>query len=130
MYEMSGTVKKIGEPQQFASGFAKRELILEEEKDSRWPNVVAFVFKKEGMTKIEGLKVGDRVKIGFAVDGREWTDPKSGNVRHFTDLTGLFVEPLSAAPAAPEADGGGEGRLPSYPPPMDGPSVDDEDLPF
>ena len=128
MYEMSGTVKKIGEPQTFASGFSKREVILEEDKDSKWPNVVAFVFKKEGMSKIEGLKAGDRVKVGFAVDGREWTDPKSGTVRYFTDLTGLFVEPLSAAPEAPAGDGAD--HLPSYPPPMEGPSVDDEDLPF
>ena len=128
MYEMSGTVKKIGDIQTFASGFSKRELVVEEEKDSKWPNVVAFTFKKEGMSKIENVKPGDRVKIGFAVDGREWTDPRTGAVRYFTDLTGLFVEPLAdipAAPAEPEAP-------PSASPFMSGPapSVDDEDLPF
>ena len=128
MYEMSGTVKKIGDIQTFASGFSKRELILEEEKDSKWPNVVAFTFKKEGMSKIENLKAGDRVKVGFAVDGREWTDPRTGAVRYFTDLTGLFVEPLAEAPAAPT-----EAEAPASSSPFmtePGPSVDDEDLPF
>ena len=28
-----------------------------------------------------------RVKVGFAVDGREWTDPKTGKVRYFSSLS-------------------------------------------
>jgi hypothetical protein len=128
MYEMSGTVKKIGDVQTFASGFSKRELIVEEEKDSKWPNVVAFTFKKDGMAKIENVKPGDRVKVGFAVDGREWTDPKSGTTRYFTDLTGLFVEPLAGIPDAPAEAEAPRSNSPLMTEPA--PSVDDEDLPF
>lgn len=128
MYEMSGTVKKVGEIQTFASGFSKRELIVEEEKDSKWPNIVAFTFKKEGMSKIENVKPGDRVKVGFAVDGREWTDPKSGATRHFTDLTGLFVESLADAPDAPAEPEAPRSSSPFMTEPA--PTVDDEDLPF
>ena len=128
MYEMSGTVKKIGDIQTFASGFSKRELIVEEEKDSKWPNVVAFTFKKEGMSKIENVKPGDRVKVGFAVDGREWTDPKSGATRYFTDLTGLFVESLADVPGTPDEPEAPRSFSPLMTEP--GPTVDDEDLPF
>ena len=128
MYEMSGTVKKIGDIQTFASGFSKRELVLEEEKESRWPNVVAFTFKKDGMSKIENVKPGDRVKIGFAVDGREWTDPKSGTTRYFTDLTGLFVESLADAPGGPAEPEAPPSSSPLMMAPA--PTVDDEDLPF
>ena len=102
MYEFTGKVKAVGEQQTFASGFSKRELAVEEEREGNWPNVVAFVFKKENATKLEGLVPGMRVKIGFAVDGREWTDPKTGKVRYFSDLTALRLEQLDASAQGPE----------------------------
>ena len=81
MYELTGKVKTVCEVQTFASGFTKRELVVEEEREGKWPNVVAFAFKKEKATLLDGLTPGMRVKVGFAVDGREWTDPKNGKVR-------------------------------------------------
>ena len=137
MYDMSGTVRKICDLQTFPSGFTKRDLVVEEEKDNpKWPNIVAFTFKKEAVGKLEGLKPGDRVKVGFAVDGREWTDPRTGATRYFTDLTALFLEKLTDIPGdsgdvsqvPPSQDFGGSTS--SYIPPVDAPSVDDEDLPF
>ena len=141
MYDMYGTVKKICETQTFPSGFAKRDLVIEEEKDGKWPNIVAFTFKKDAVSKLDDLKVGDRVKITFAVDGREWTDPRTQNVRYFTDLTALRVElqtanpfqgPDGAPPAAPGPSFMPPPPAPSFPSafPSDAPSVDDEDLPF
>ena len=102
MYEFTGKVKAVGELQTFASGFSKRDLVVEEERDGRWPNVVAFSFKKEHAAKLEGLALGLRVKIGFAVDGREWTDPKTGKVRYFSDLTALRLERLDETEPVPE----------------------------
>ena len=87
MYEFTGKVKAVGEVQTFASGFTKRELVVEEDREGNWPNVVAFAFKKDNVAKLDGVKPGMRVKVGFAVDGREWTDPKTGKVRYFSDLT-------------------------------------------
>ena len=121
VYEFIGTVKAVGEPQTFASGFSKRELILEEERESNWPNVVAFAFKKENAAKLEGLAPGMRVKVGFAVDGREWTDPKTGKVRYFSDLTALRLERLDCSAQMPE---------PAFPDDMT-PVVDvDGEIPF
>lgn len=136
MYDMSGTVRKICDLQTFPSGFTKRDLVVEEEKDNpKWPNIVAFTFKKEAVGKLEGLKPGDRVKVGFAVDGREWTDPRTGATRYFTDLTALVLEKLTDVPAGddysqvpPPSTAGG--TTSSYIPPVDAPSIDDEDLPF
>ena len=102
MYEFTGKIKAVGELQTFASGFSKRELAVEEEREGNWPNVVAFIFKKEKAAQLEGLAPGQRVKIGFAVDGREWTDPKTGKVRYFSDLTALRLERLDETMSAPE----------------------------
>ena len=102
MYEFTGKVKGVGELQTFASGFTKRDLVVEEERDGRWPNVVAFAFKKDNAAKLEGIVPGLRVKVGFAVDGREWTDPKTGKVRYFSDLTALRLERLDGEMPVPE----------------------------
>lgn len=106
MYEFTGTIRKVCDTQTFASGFSKRDLVVEEDRDTQWPNPVAFTFKKENTAKLDGLSEGTRVKIGFVIDGREWTDPKTGNVRYFTDLTALRLDLLndSSAPDAPADD--------------------------
>ena len=102
MYEFTGKVKTVGEPQTFASGFSKRDLVVEEEREGNWPNVVAFAFKKENVAKLNGVAEGMRVKVGFVVDGREWTDPKTGKVRYFSDLTALRLDCLDIAAGVPE----------------------------
>ena len=102
MYEFTGKVKTVGEVQTFASGFTKRELVVEEEREGNWPNVVAFAFKKDSVAKLDGVRPGMRVKIGFAVDGRECTDPKTGKVRYFSDLTALRLGRLDGAEGVPE----------------------------
>ena len=120
MYEFTGKVKGVGELQTFASGFTKRELVVEEERDGNWPNVVAFAFKKDNVAKLEGVKPGMRVKVGFAVDGREWTDPKTGKVRYFSDLTALRLDHLGDAEVVPKP--AEPNNLP--------PDPDDGDIPF
>ena len=102
MYEFTGKVKTVGELQTFASGFTKRDLVVEEERAGNWPNVVAFAFKKDNAAKLDGIVPGMRVKVGFAVDGREWTDPKTGKVRYFSDLTALRLERLDGEMPVPE----------------------------
>ena len=123
MYEFTGKVKGVGELQTFASGFSKRDLVVEEERAGNWPNVVAFAFKKDNAAKLDGIVPGMRVKVGFAVDGREWTDPKTGKVRYFSDLTALRLERLDETVPVPEVvvpddvtvdsvDLGDDGKLP------------------
>lgn len=97
MYEFSGVVGKVGEVQTFPSGFTKRELVVVEEKAGTWQNKVAFTFKQDRVGLLEGLETGTRVKVTFAVDGREWTDPKTRQVKYFHDLTGLKLEVMEKA---------------------------------
>ncbi len=85
--------------------------------------MVAFAFKKERVALLDGMVSGTRVKVGFAVDGREWTDPKTGKVRYFSDLTALRLERLDGEMPVPEVvvpddvtvdsvDLGDDGKLP------------------
>ena len=97
LFEFTGVVKKINEVQRFESGFEKRELVLTDDVGVQvnYPNLLCFIFKKERISLLEGLRPGQRVKVVFAIDGREWSD-SSGRVRYFTDLTGLKLEVLTA----------------------------------
>ena len=98
--------------QTFASGFTKRDLVLGEDvgTESKYPNHIAFTFKKDATSLLDGIREGQRCKVRFAIDGREWTNPQ-GQVKYFTDLTALKIEVLNSdgsstepvpAPAEPE----------------------------
>lgn len=113
MYEFSGKVHEVCEVQTFSSGFTKRELIVEEGGERQYPNNVTFNFKKEYAAKLDDVKAGDRVTVGFVLDGRSWIDPRTNKERHFSDLVGLSVRveertepkaPVVAEKVAPEGD--------------------------
>ena len=96
-FEFTGVVKKVNEKQVFDSGFEKREIVLTDDigVQVNYPNILCFAFKKERVPLLDGIKQGMRVKIVFAIDGREWTDG-AGKVRYFTDLTGIKIDVLAA----------------------------------
>ncbi len=112
IYEYTGVVEKVLDLQTFASGFTKRDVVLTDDvgSETKWPNHIAFTFKKDATSLLDGVRPGLRAKIRFAIDGREWTNPQ-GQVKYFTDLTGLKIEVLKEdgtstepvpAPAEPE----------------------------
>jgi len=93
-YEMTGTIKKIGDLQTFASGFEKRELLLNDE-DPRFPQDIAFSFTRDRTKLLDQFAEGDRVKVSFDIRCREFND------RHYIDLNAWRIErPADASPAA------------------------------
>jgi len=101
LYEYTGVVEKVRELQTFQSGFSKRTVVLTDDVGTvvNFPNHLAFTFKKERVSKLDNVNPGMRVKIVFAIDGREFEG------RDYTDLTGIKLDVLaggqSAAPAKP-----------------------------
>ena len=97
IYEYTGVIEKVLPTQSFASGFSKRDVVMTDDvgSDSKWPNHIAFTFKKDAASVLDTVKEGQRAKIRFAIDGREWTNPQ-GQVKYFTDRTGLKLEVLNA----------------------------------
>ena len=126
IFEVKGIVKKVNEIQHFESGFEKRELVLTDDVGTQvaYPNIMCFAFKQERMKMIEGVNVGQRVKVVFAIDGREWTD-KTGKVRYFTDLTGIKLEVLDGVNEG-ENQGAENGEDPS----QETPTNEADDLPY
>lgn len=112
-FELTGTVKEIFDEQTFASGFNKREFVVTTEAD-KFPQDIKFECLKDKVELVNQLKKGDKVKVTFDVNGREW------NGKYFVNLAAWKVEAGAAAAAADDE-----------PPPYDpGDEILDEEPPF
>ena len=123
--EVQGKIKLIGETQTFgANGFRKRELVVTTEEQYPQPIMVEFVQDKSDL--LDNFKVGQDVKIGVNIKGREWVSPQ-GETKYFNSIQGWRIENLQAgtpgAPnVAPPAD--------QFEPAKDLNDEDFDDLPF
>lgn len=127
-FELEGTVKVISEVQTFASGFSKREFVVEVE-DGKYPQAIKFECVKEKTSLTDGLSEGDPVKVTFDIRGNEY------NGRYYVNLNAWKVERAGAGGGAAPVEEMGfadEGAPPSHlsePPGGLGQEADD-DIPF
>ena len=125
MYKSTGVVKTIGPTVNVTEKFSKREFVIEV-KDGMYPQVIQFQMAQDKCSLLDTISVGREVEVSFGIKGREWTDPKTGQVKVFNTLDAFRIEAIaSAAPqpvpvAAPPAMPVATATAPS----------DDEELPF
>ena len=117
--EISGKIHRISEAQQLTERFRKREFVVELAENPRYPQFVQFQLTGDRCEKIDGLKVGDAVRVEFSLRGREWTSP-SGDVKYFNSLDVWRIDPIGGSTARDA-----EPPLPDTPPPGVG-----DDVPF
>jgi hypothetical protein len=117
-YELTGTIKKIFDRQDFSSGFYKQEFVVTTE--DRFPQDIKLDCLKEKVDLLQGFEEGSAVKVAFDIRGREY------NERFYVDLAAWKIEaadageqPRANAPAKPA-----ERRKSEEPPPWD------DDVPF
>ena len=84
-YEISGQLHQIQPARRLSGGKRLRSFVL------RWPDgdnwsVAELTFKGDNVVTLDGYRVGESVVATFSVEGREWTNPRSGDTRVFTDL--------------------------------------------
>ena len=116
--ELVGKVKVIGETQTFGEkGFKKRELVITT-TDEQYPQDILIEFVQDNCSKLDNYKLGDGVKVGINVRGREWTNPK-GEVKYFNSLQGWRIEDAGeSTPNQPNLE------------PVDNTKEVEDDLPF
>ena len=84
--ETDGTVKVIYDTQTFASGFAKREFVIEV-PDGKYPQMLKFECVKDKVSMLDNVKVGDNVSVSFDIRGSEYKE------RFYVNLVAWKVEP-------------------------------------
>ena len=88
--EVQGTIKVIGETQTFgASGFKKREVVIETDEQYKQSILIEFVQDKTEL--LDKFQVGKGVKIGVNLRGREWVNPQ-GETKYFNSIQGWRID--------------------------------------
>lgn len=88
--EVQGKVKLIGSTATFgAKDFAKRELVVT--TDEQYPQHIMIEFVQDNVDLLDKFDVGQNVKVGINLRGREWTNPQ-GEAKYFNSLQGWRIE--------------------------------------
>lgn len=123
--EIIGKIKWIDETKEYGSnGFKKRELVVTTEE--QYPQHILVEFIQDKCEILNSFQIGNNVKIGINLKGREWTNPE-GQVKYFNSVQGWRIDII---------DGEISQELPPIPPPISSENIDEnkteeeDDLPF
>ena len=83
-YELTGAIRLINDTQTFASGFAKREFVVE--TGDKYPQMIKLEVVKDKTTELDKLRVNDVVNVSFDIRGSEYKE------RHYVNLVAWKVE--------------------------------------
>ena len=72
-FELEGILKHVYDVQTFASGFSKREFVVEV-ADSKFPQMIKFECVKDKTSMLDSVRVGDSVKVAFDIRGSEYKE--------------------------------------------------------
>ena len=123
--ELSGKIKWIDETKTYGTnGFRKREVVITTEE--QYPQHILVEFIQDKCDLMNTYQVGQDVKIGINLRGREWVNPE-GQTKYFNSIQGWRIEVSenpnsSEMPPMPPA--------PAFDPPEGEANEVDDDLPF
>lgn len=127
--EVAGKIKHIDITREFGSnGFRKRELVVTTQE--QYPQHILVEFIQDKTDLLDAYQVGQDVRIGINIRGREWVNPQ-GETKYFNSLQGWRIESLQAGQPAQ-----GNSDIPPVPPASSFPPADnvsddfEDDLPF
>ena len=87
--EVTGKIKVQQETQTFGNDFTKCNLIVV--TDEQYPQEICIEFVKDKIDLLKSFKVGDSVKVGINLRGREWINPQ-GEAKYFNSIQGWRIE--------------------------------------
>ena len=90
--EISGRIKVINAEQQISATFKKRELVVSTEE--QYPQHILINFIQDKCDILNNYQVGENVKVGVNIRGREWVSPQN-ETKYFNDIQGWKVDRLS-----------------------------------
>lgn len=87
--EVIGKIKAINATQQVSASFKKRELVVS--TDEQYPQHILIEFTQEKCDLLNNYQVGQNVKIGINLKGKEWVNPQ-GETKYFNSIQGWKIE--------------------------------------
>jgi len=90
--EVIGKIKVLNATQDVSSSFKKREVVITTSEE--YPQHISINFVQDKTALLDAFNVGDDVKVGVNLRGREWVSP-SGEEKYFNDIQGWKIEKTS-----------------------------------
>ena len=90
--EVQGSIKVIGEVQEISATFKKRELVVS--TDEQYPQTLSIEFIQDKTELLNKFKIGQNVKVGINLRGREWENPQTKEIKYFNSIQGWRIELL------------------------------------
>ena len=90
--EVQGSIKVIGEVQEISATFKKRELVIS--TDEQYPQSLSIEFIQDKTDLLNQFKIGQNVKVGINLRGREWENPQTKEIKYFNSIQGWRIELL------------------------------------
>lgn len=88
--EIQGQIKVIFATETVGqNGFQKRDLVITTEE--QYPNDIIIQFTQSKCALLDTLQVGQRVKVHFNLQGREWIS-QQGDIKYFNTVVGWKIE--------------------------------------
>lgn len=101
--ELKGKIIHIGDMQTFASGFQKREFVIETEE--QYKQEISLELFGDKIDIIDAHKIGDTVDVGINIRGKSHTNPQ-GQKRWFNSLVAWKItrpNPIDTSGKVPTA---------------------------
>lgn len=97
--EIQGKIKFISDTQTVGSnGFQKRDIVVT--TDEQYPQHILIQFVKDKCVILDNYAIGQGVKVGINLRGREWTSPQ-GEVKYFNTIQGWKIESTDKSYSTP-----------------------------
>ena len=90
--EVQGSIKVIGEVQEISAKFKKRELVVS--TDEQYPQTLSIEFIQDKTDLLNKFEIGQNVKVGINLRGREWENPQTKEIKYFNSIQGGRIELL------------------------------------
>ncbi len=90
--EIQGKIKFIDIAKTYGNnGFRKREIVITTEE--QYPQHIMVEFVQDKCELLDNFEVGQMVKIGINLRGREWVNPE-GETKYFNSIQGWRIEKI------------------------------------
>ena len=90
--EVQGAIKVIGEVQEISATFKKRALVVS--TDEQYPQTLSIEFIQDKTDLLNKFEIGQNVKVGINLRGREWENPQTKEIKYFNSIQGWRIELL------------------------------------
>ena len=122
--ELSGKIKWIDETKTYGTnGFRKREVVITTEE--QYPQHILVEFIQDKCDLMNSYQVGQDVKIGINLRGREWVNPE-GQTKYFNSIQGWRIEKIEI----PDIENKPESFIINNESPPQDVNEEEDDLPF